>query len=520
MLRSVHNLKKNFAIVGSALFFSLPLSLLMGGGATATNPASVDFNVNIAPTLTIDVTSGGVATSDVVLNLNPNTKTFDHQSVDINVATNNVTGYQLCVSTVDNKTELTRDNTDGAFSSTIPTIPTLTPTSPATTGYSESDFKNCTIADCTNKWGYKVTASDTDPSTVTANYFPFVLNTNLATNHYATNGDNTTLDFAAKIDWAQPAGTYENTLVFTATATYAAYHIDYYDGVDNTNTIATQDNAYNTSSTVVLNPVYSGGATEPTRSGLSGDTYTFIKWCDQVPGGETTEGYFKATTCSGNSYNTGDSITIDPTEYSTNINLYAYWDPTTFDEAYQKIAASTGDSSILTKVNNHYQMQKMTSDICAATTINEVEQLTDNRSGTYVYYVAKLNDNKCWMIQNLRLGTNTTSVPLTNSDSNISVSSWALNNKTPNMPYINITDSGTKKVYNGNAYYCAPVSGNNFVSCYYNWFSATAGTGTSSTGANINTNYNICPKGWTLPTGGSNGDFMILYNQYHIYMHL
>ncbi len=517
----------------------MALVVIGNNSAWAVNPASVDFNVNIAPTLTIDVTSGGVATNNITLNLNPNSKTFDHQSVDINVATNNVTGYQLFVSTVDGKTELARDNTDGAFSSTIPTIPTLTPTSPSTTGYSESDFRNCTIADCTNKWGYKVVASDTDPSTVTANYFPFVLNTNLATNHYATNGDNTTLDFAAKIDWAQPAGTYENTLVFTATATYAAYHIDYYDGVDNTNTIATQDNAYNTSSTVVLNPVYSGGATGPTRSGLSGDTYTFIKWCDVIPTADSNN-YFPATVCSGNSYDLNGTMTIDPTQYSTNINLYAYWDPTTFDEAY--LAAGK------TKSGSYYMMQDMDANLCHAVTVNEVTQLTDTRSGNYTYYIAKLKDDKCWMVQNLRLGTDVSSLTLTSSDSNISASSWTLNGKVASPGKFTYTScatgtcedryTGTTQYNNNNEYYCAPdsASSNNYVGCYYNWYTATAGVGLggnvagSITPVGTSVGYkdvssSICPKGWYLPTGGGvpltgstsdrpNSDFNVLYNNY------
>ena len=497
----------------------MALVVIGNNSAWAVNPASVDFNVNIAPTLTIDVTSGGVATNNITLNLNPNSKTFDHKSVDIKVATNNITGYQLFVSTANNKTELDRDNTDGAFT-TIPTIPTLNPTSPTTTGYSESDFRNCTSTDCTNKWGYKVTASDTDPSLVTANYFRFILNTNLATNHVATNGDNTTLDFAAKIDWAQPAGTYENTLVFTATATYAAYTIDYYDGVNNTTTIATQTDAYNTQSTIVLNPQYSGGATAPTRSGLSGDTYTFIKWCDQVPGADSNN-YFPATTCAGNSYDLNGSITLDPTQYNTNIKLYAYWDPTTFDEAYQKAGKS--------KSGSYYRMQDMDSTICHNITVNEVSQLTDTRSGNYTYYIAKLKDDKCWMVQNLKLGTNTTSLALTSTDSTVS-SSFTLNNKVTNgvMPRTSCAVgscedryTSTTYYYDGSAYYCTPVSGNSYVGCYYNWYTATAGTGTSSVtpGASgwRDVNSSICPKGWYLPTGGtdrSNSDFQVLYNNY------
>ena len=471
--------------------------------------------------MNLSVTSGGVATSGVVLNLNPNSKTFDSKSVDVKVSTNNVTGYQLSVSTSNSSTDLDRDATADSVAATIPTLATRSG------GYSDSDFRNCTTSDCTNKWGYKISASDTNPSLVTANYFPFTQNINLATNHYATNGDNTTLDFAAKIDYNQPAGTYKNTLVFTATATYAAYDINYYDGVNNTNTIATQSDAYNTGSTITLNPVYSGGATSPTRSGLSGDTYTFVKWCDQIPGADANN-YFPATTCSGNSYDLNGTMTIDPTQYSTNINLYAYWDPTTFDEAY--LAAGK------TKSGSYYKMQEMDANLCHAVTVNEVTQLVDTRSGNYTYYIAKLKDDKCWMTQNLRLGTNTTSLALTNIDSNITASSWTLNNKVSTMPYSTFsTDdryTSATYYYNGNAYYCAPVSGNSYVGCYYNWYTATAGAGTSSitpVGSGIgykDVSTSICPKNWYLPSGGGvpltgstsdrpDSDFNVLYNNYN-----
>ena len=37
---------------------------------------------------------------------------------------------------------------------------------------------------------------------------------------------------------------------------------------------------------------------------------------------------------------------------------------------------------------------------------------------------------------------------------------------------------------------------------YYNWYTATAGTGTYSSGYQTVAGSSICPKGWTLPTGG------------------
>jgi uncharacterized protein (TIGR02145 family) len=43
----------------------------------------------------------------------------------------------------------------------------------------------------------------------------------------------------------------------------------------------------------------------------------------------------------------------------------------------------------------------------------------------------------------------------------------------------------------------------------YNWYAATAGTGTANL-VSAEATSSICPKGWRLPTGGSSGDFALL----------
>ena len=193
-------------------------------------------------------------------------------------------------------------------------------------------------------------------------------------------------------------------------------------------------------------------------------------------------------------------------------------------------------------------MQDMDANLCHAVTVNEVTQLTDTRSGNYTYYIAKLKDDKCWMVQNLRLGTNVSSLTLTSADSNISASSWVLNGKVAApgnfpAPASCPTDTcedrypSTTYYYNSNAYYCSPDSnGNYYVGCYYNWYTATAGTGLGGNvvgtitpvGSNVgykDVDSSICPKNWYLPSSGGiplngstndrpNNDFQILYNNY------
>ena len=48
----------------------------------------------------------------------------------------------------------------------------------------------------------------------------------------------------------------------------------------------------------------------------------------------------------------------------------------------------------------------------------------------------------------------------------------------------------------------------------YNYYAASAGTITGNSNAN-HAQYDICPAGWRLPTGGEYGEFQTLYQQYN-----
>ena len=121
--------------------------------------------------------------------------------------------------------------------------------------------------------------------------------------------------------------------------------------------------------------------------------------------------------------------------------------------------------------------------------------LADTRDNN-TYTVSKLADGKCWMTQNLRIIDKT----ITPADSNVTT------NYTIPASFVSGFDSyDTSYAYIDNAY-----------GSYYSWYAATAGTGTRSLSTNgQNTTVSICPKGWRLPTGGNNGEFQTLYNNYN-----
>ena len=123
-------------------------------------------------------------------------------------------------------------------------------------------------------------------------------------------------------------------------------------------------------------------------------------------------------------------------------------------------------------------MQDVTLAQCQQFATDASLTLTDTRDGSD-YTVRYINGN-CWMTQNLRLSGGRT---LTSADSNVA-SSWS-------FPSTSLTS--------GNSYTDARYAVNSTYGGYYNYCAASAGTVCSSSTAQ-NATYDICPKGWRLPT--------------------
>ena len=127
--------------------------------------------------------------------------------------------------------------------------------------------------------------------------------------------------------------------------------------------------------------------------------------------------------------------------------------------------------------------------------------LTDSRDNN-TYTVKKLLDGHCWMTENLRLAGGITLTP-DNSDVD---------------EYIALPteeETGTDfSVYDDWRLMDSANSSHPEYGYYYNWYTATATSGIQSM-TEGEAQYSICPSGWGLPTGGSSGDFPILYIQYY-----
>ena len=160
------------------------------------------------------------------------------------------------------------------------------------------------------------------------------------------------------------------------------------------------------------------------------------------------------------------------------------------------------------------KMQQMTPEICTATTTPNRTATTLDTDGSHhedpnyvptktlvdtrdnnTYTVSKLADGRCWMTQNLRIAGKT----LTPTDSDV----------TTNYTIPASSLSGFSAYDTSNAY--VDNDGG-----FYNWYTATAGTGIQALSTQYyNTSVSICPKGWRLPTGGNNGEFEVLYDNYY-----
>ena len=172
----------------AALFAVAFLSILsLSNVAHAANNSDADYKVIVETMLTLDISA-----NSVTLNLNPASKPFDYGDLDVTVTTNNSTGYKLSVTGA--STDLEEEN-DARLK--IPTLDALSG------GYTDSTFT-------ANRWGYGIAGSGI--------YGPFVSGAEIVNKTGPVNNDVTTLRFAAKINGTQAAGSYSDTLTFTAVA--------------------------------------------------------------------------------------------------------------------------------------------------------------------------------------------------------------------------------------------------------------------------------------------------------------
>lgn len=186
--------------------------------------------------------------------------------------------------------------------------------------------------------------------------------------------------------------------------------------------------------------------------------------------------------------------------------------------------ASADSSHVITlyatwlPADSAHTLQTFGSNECAALSTGNVLALTDIRDNN-TYAISKLQDGNCWMIENLRLDPSTATISSTNTNAPTdgfiaNAPSSSSSNTLCATDDSACTDQISFNANNLNRNLAAAYNVDNSSTSWYsygvmyNWYTATAGNGTYTTVDNVAGD--ICPAGWRLPTGNTNGEFQSL----------
>ncbi|MBR3172531.1 BspA family leucine-rich repeat surface protein [Candidatus Saccharibacteria bacterium] len=332
----------------------------------------------------------------------------------------------------------------------------------------------------------------------------------------------------------------------------------------------TETSYHDSYSFVVTNsaPIYYGytflgwseasGATTP--SYVSGDTYTVTS--TGITTTKTLYAVYQANTCPANKicyYDNGADVTgggrgtmnNQSTSSSTSANLippnysktgygFAGWDTITNDAnnnnaivpstTYGPNATITTPDTSTSGLALYAKWVKAEGELqswrgCNVLSQGSVTALTDTRDNQ-TYAVAKLADDNCWIIENLRLDPGTAEIAASNTHNPTSTfitqsqAGGGASLSTDTMCNSSDDDSCINQIqYNANSLNRSLTPSHNTASSsvgwysygvYYNWYTATAGNGTYSMDPDVNVVGDICPSNWHLPTGNTTGEYNAL----------
>ena len=291
-----------------------------------------------------------------------------------------------------------------------------------------------------NTWGYTLGTSDAG-SDAAYRAVPTDASAPVQTKDTsATNAadDTYVLTLAAKVDTTIASGAYSNTLTFAVVAEPAMV------------TVAFNGNG-STSGSMSSIKIPAGDSQALPSNTFVRSGYDFTGWNTAANGG-------------GTSYGNGATLTTTTAQAGQTITLYAQWE--------QQLV------NLLTQAT---YMQDLTAAQCTGSSDGATATLRDRRDDNS-YTIAKIN-GQCWMTQNLRLSGGRT---LTSADSNVA-SSWS---------FLSTPLAGSSWSYTDPQ---VTISSNTSYGGYYNFCAASAGTN-CQTSSTVKTTYDICPKGWRLPT--------------------
>ena len=393
----------------------------------------------------------------------------DSNIITVTASSNNVSGYTLSSSVGSStyaSTELRRNGTETAniFTSLTESKASLSAFDPGYWGYSYS----------TNGGTSWISGDIVSGTSSGYNGLPIYTTTTPIKLINSSSASSSSIQFkiGAKATSSQVSGAYTNIINFIGVGKVitTTYTINY-----NTNggsTISSQ------SGTTDNGAVQIPATNVPTKQGN-----IFKGWC-------TIDNSSDPTTCTGTGaeiIQPGNFLPLNTSSASITKTLYAVW----------------RDNSKPAE-----EMQNLDPSKCTTTAITVV----DNRDNEE-YLIQRLADGNCWMLDNLRLG-GSSAMNLTPSDTNIA-SNWTLP-ASGTTCFVSGTCTGSDGTTTGTGYTVAAINadsknttvtsygtGSGKVGNYYNYCAASGGTYCYASGSGTgDAQYDICPAGWQMPTGG------------------
>ena len=420
-----------------------------------------DVSFTFEPSVNISITGGDLS----IASLSPGSSS-DSNIITVSASSNAIHGYTL-TSTVGSSSNTSAElRRDGTETSTDRKFTSLTANKAALDGFSSSDWGYSYSTDSGSTW----VSGDVGSTSSGYNGYTYNGSSSYVTHINASSNGSSSFQYkiGAKASGTQVAGEYTNVINFIGTGKVVTtnYTISY-NANGGTGAPANQTGS-TTNGAVALS------STLPTKAG-----YSFKGWC-------TVDNTTDPAACSGITVKSGGLMALNSgSSASVTKTVYAVWG--TNMKYIQNLAASDCVNTAPTKV-------------------------VDSRDGEE-YLVQRLADGKCWMLDNLTLGSSSV-IALTPNDTNIA-NNWTL----PAMAWDEFDSYTTAKIdtsFKNDVPENAPSGslGSNKVGVYYNYCAASGGSICDSSNSN-NASYDICPKGWRMPTGGSSGEYGVLYAAYN-----
>ena len=508
----------NYYVLAGFITTTLLTGLFLSSSITSATDDSVIDEVNITVPISCSLSGTGMNTHNA--NIINGTYQADIGTTTLKAFCNDNEGFAIYATGYTGNTigETNSNKLVGTVASNNATIVTGLATSTPNPDESNWAMKLTASSDSGDTSGTNALTIDSDTEgsfgiyhTVPNNYVK-VAHKNAATSMDSTNGGATlTTTYAAYISKTQPADTYSGQVIYTlvhpsngdaplqpqpSTAGYITYYANASSAVG---TMANQSAGNN--ATVTLYP-----------SNFSRSGYGFAGWSDK---------YDYATNQNAHFYGPNEDFTTPSDLTTKGLSLYAVWVKSEGSlQDTNKVAALCGTNGVggtLTKAPTD-----------GTANLTSVTALTDERDNQ-TYAIARLADNKCWMIENLRLeNTATTGAINTALAQGYNSSFTGLAN--PESANFNLTDSTTaNSLYSIDGSTENTISGSNQAYRFprYNNFNTQQRAETPATNANTysygnyytwaaaiadTTNYtkkddygttSICPTGWRIPQGST-----------------